>query len=81
MNVHVRRFPDERLTRAEALKGMTLDAAYASFAEQELGSLSRGKKADFVVFDRDIMAIPVKEILEVKVKATVVDGGVVYGTL
>ena len=60
---------------------MTLDAAYASFAEQELGSLSPGKKADFVVFDRDIMAIPVDEILEAKVKATVVDGGVVYGTL
>ncbi|KIK09545.1 hypothetical protein K443DRAFT_671448, partial [Laccaria amethystina LaAM-08-1] len=74
-------FPDERLTRAEALKGMTLDAAYASFAEQDLGSLSPGKKADFVVFDRDIMAIPVNEILEAKVKATVVDGGVVYGTL
>ena len=81
MNVHVCRFSDERLTRAEALKGMTLDAAYASFAEQELGSLSPGKKADFVVFDRDIMAIPVNEILEAKVKATVVDGGVVYGTL
>ena len=60
---------------------MTLDAAYASFAEQELGSLSPGKKADFVVFDRDIMAIPVNEILEAKVKATVVDGAVVYGTL
>ncbi|EDR09659.1 uncharacterized protein LACBIDRAFT_318953 [Laccaria bicolor S238N-H82] len=74
-------FPDERLTRAEALKGMTLDAAYASFAEKELGSLSPGKKADFVVFDRDIMTIPVNEILEAKVKATVVDGGVVYGTL
>jgi len=74
-------FPDERLTRAEALKGMTLDAAYASFAEQDLGSLSPGKKADFVVFDRDIMAIPVNEILEAKVKATVVDGGVVHGTL
>ena len=60
---------------------MTLDAAYASFAEQELGSLSPGKKADFVVFDRDIMAIPVNEILEAKVKATVIDGRVVYGTL
>ena len=60
---------------------MTLDAAYASFSEQELGSLSPGKKADFVVFDRDIMAVPVNEILEAKVKATVVDGGVVYGIL
>src|SRR5258708_39655328 len=42
-------FPNQRLSREQALKGMTLDAAYASFAESEIGSLSPGKKADFVV--------------------------------
>ena len=63
----------------QALKGMTLDAAYASFAENELGSLSPGKKADFVILDKDIMSIPLHQILEVKVKATVVDGKVAYG--
>lgn len=60
---------------------MTLDAAYASFAENELGSLSPGKKADFVIFDKDIMAVPLHEVLETKVKATVVDGKAVYGSL
>jgi predicted amidohydrolase YtcJ len=75
------RFPEQRLTRAQALKGMTLDAAYASFAEHELGSLLPGKKADFVVLDRDIMTIPFDEILRTKVSATVVDGKVAYGAL
>ncbi|KIJ60432.1 hypothetical protein HYDPIDRAFT_189993 [Hydnomerulius pinastri MD-312] len=74
-------YPSERLTRAQALKGMTLDAAYASFAEDYLGSLSIGKKADFVVLDRDIMTVPESEILGTKVKATVIDGEVVYGSL
>ncbi|KAF8154107.1 amidohydrolase family-domain-containing protein [Crassisporium funariophilum] len=73
-------FPDERLSRTQALKGMTLDAAYASFAENELGSLTRGKKADFVIFDRNIMTIPPNEILKAKVTATVVDGEVMYGS-
>jgi predicted amidohydrolase YtcJ len=75
------RFPAERLTRTQALKGMTLDPAYASFAEKDLGSLVPGKKADFVVLDRDIMTVPVHEILETKVLATVVDGSVIYGAL
>ncbi|KAG1731424.1 amidohydrolase family-domain-containing protein [Suillus lakei] len=74
-------YPSERLTRAEALKGMTLDTAYASFSEDILGSLSIGKKADFVVLDRDIMTVPMDEILGAKVTATVIDGGVEYGNL
>ncbi|KAJ7496987.1 amidohydrolase family-domain-containing protein [Mycena latifolia] len=74
-------FPDERLTRAQALKGMTLDAAYASFAENELGSLTVGKRADFVLLDRNIMKVEPAEILKTKVVATVIDGKVAYGTL
>ncbi|KAF7321560.1 Amidohydrolase 3 [Mycena kentingensis (nom. inval.)] len=74
-------YPDERLTRAQALKGMTLDAAYASFSETELGSLSVSKRADFVLLDRDIMTVPVAEILQTKVLATVIDGKVAYGKL
>jgi len=74
-------YPQERLTRAQALKGMTLDAAYASFAENDLGSLTPGKKADFVVLDRDIMTVPFVDILTTKVSATVVDGKAVYGSL
>lgn len=60
---------------------MTLDAAYASFAEDTLGSLVPGKRADFVVLDRNIMdeGKPFSEILETKVKATVIDGKVAFG--
>lgn len=81
------RYPKERLTRREALKGMTLDAAYASFQEDEIGSLKVGKKADFVVFDRDFVGCMNEvvcdgsEILEAKVKAVVIDGKVAWGTL
>lgn len=60
---------------------MTLDAAYASFSENEVGSLVVGKKADFVVLDRDIMTIDQGSILGTKVLATVVDGVVQYGSL
>ncbi|PFH49981.1 hypothetical protein AMATHDRAFT_75863 [Amanita thiersii Skay4041] len=74
-------FPDERLTRYQALKGMTLDAAYASFSEHDLGSLVTGKKADFTVLDRNLMVVPVMEILDTKVIATIVDGEVVFGGL
>ncbi|OCH91347.1 hypothetical protein OBBRIDRAFT_792396 [Obba rivulosa] len=76
-------YPAERLTRAQALKSMTLDAAYASFAEHELGSLERGKKADYVVLDTDIMDddVPFAEILQTRVLATVVDGQIAYGAI
>ncbi|KAI0830178.1 amidohydrolase family-domain-containing protein [Trametes gibbosa] len=76
-------FPSERLTRAQALKGMTLDAAYASFAEDTIGSLAAGKRADFVILDHNIMddSQPFGEILETKVKATVVDGKVAFGVI
>ncbi len=74
-------YSEQRLTRAQALKGMTLDAAYASFAEGDLGSLTPGKKADFVVLDRDVMKVPMQEIPQTKVLATVVDGDVMYGMI
>ncbi|KAJ7354162.1 amidohydrolase family-domain-containing protein [Mycena albidolilacea] len=74
-------FPEERLTREEALRGMTIDPAYASFTDTILGSLERGKRADFTVLSRDIMKIPAPEILGVQVLATVVDGRVAYGEL
>src|SRR5690606_6377288 len=49
--------PEDRLTPWEALRGFTLDAAYAGFAEDEVGSLAPGKRADFVVFDGDPLAV------------------------
>lgn len=73
------RYPSEALTRAEALKGMTLDPAYASFSERELGSLEKGKKADFVVLNQNIMQVDMSKVLSTKVEATVIDGEVLYG--
>ncbi|KIY47011.1 hypothetical protein FISHEDRAFT_46144 [Fistulina hepatica ATCC 64428] len=74
-------FPDQVLTRVEALRGMTIDPAYASFTETTLGSLELGKRADFVVLSQDIMQIPVDSILATYVVATAIDGLVVYGSL
>jgi len=74
-------FPEQRLSREEALRGMTIDAAYASFTENHLGSLEVGKRADFTVLSRDIMSIPIEEILGTEVYATVIDGKPVYGSI
>jgi predicted amidohydrolase YtcJ len=60
---------------------MTIDPAYASFTESILGSIEPGKLADFVVLSQDIMTVPVNEIMNTKVLATVIDGKVVYGAL
>ena len=75
------RFPEQRLTRLEALRGMTIDPAYASFTEDTLGSLEVGKRADFVVLDRDIMEVRAEEIMDTKVLATILDGAAVFGSL
>lgn len=72
-------FPEQRLTRMEALRGMTIDAAYASFTEDNLGSLVPGKRADYVVLSQDIMTVPVDQILSTKVQATVIDGRLAFG--
>ena len=70
--------PDQRLTRAEALHGMTLGAAYAAHAERDLGSIEPGKLADFVVLSRDIMQIAPRDVLSTTVVRTVVGGRTVY---
>jgi predicted amidohydrolase YtcJ len=66
------------MTREEVLKGFTLWAAYAARAEKDVGSLEPGKRADVVVFDRDIMAVAPREILRAKVVLTMVNGAIVY---
>jgi predicted amidohydrolase YtcJ len=70
--------PAERLTREEALRGFTLDAAWSLFLDKEVGSLEVGKRADLVVFARDIMAVPEREIPKVDVDLTLVDGAIAY---
>ncbi|HKP16785.1 MAG TPA: amidohydrolase family protein, partial [Gemmatimonadaceae bacterium] len=68
--------PSQRLTRAEALRAYTLNSAYASFQERELGSLTPGKYADVVVLSKDIMTIPEPEIPSARVDVTIVGGKV-----
>lgn len=71
-------YPEERLTRAEALKSFTLWAAYGQFEERLKGSLEKGKLADFVVVDRDFMTCPTSEIKDIQALMTVLGGEVVY---
>jgi predicted amidohydrolase YtcJ len=71
-------YPDQRMTREEALQSMTIWPAYAGFQESMLGSLTPGKYADFVVLDRDIMRIPETEILGARVLSTWIGGHPVY---
>lgn len=70
--------PEEKLTAFEALRGFTLDAAYAGFAEARVGSLVPGKRADFVVLTQDPLAIPPAQLRTLGVQATYVDGRPVY---
>ncbi len=70
--------PDQKLTRAEALRTMTLDAAYGSFAEKEKGSIEVGKLADLVVLSQDILSVPDDALMKTEVLATIVDGKLLY---
>ena len=68
----------EALTRTQALKGMTIWAAYANFEDTVKGSIEMGKFADFTVLEEDIMKIPQDSIPGVKALATFIDGVKVY---
>ena len=70
--------PNEAVDRATALKMFTLWPAYASFREDELGTVEVGKRADFTVFSIDLMTVPAAEILNGWVLYTIVDGVVVH---
>ena len=74
-------YPEERLTREETLYAFTKGAAWAAFQDDQLGSLSPGKHADFVVLSNDIMTVPAPQILETEVVATFFGGNLIYGSL
>jgi predicted amidohydrolase YtcJ len=71
-------YPEQRMTLDEALRGYTIEAAYAEFAEQVKGSIEKGKLADLVVISKDITKVAPKEILSIKVLKTFVGGRLAY---
>ena len=71
-------FPDQKLTRTEALRTYTYNCAYAAFEEDLKGTLTPGKLADIVVLSKDILTCPEEEIRDAKVLYTIVGGKVSY---
>jgi predicted amidohydrolase YtcJ len=71
-------YPDQRMSRMEALKSYTINGAYAAFEEENRGSLTPGKYADVTVLSKDIMTVPEAEIPSAKVVYTIVGGRVLY---
>jgi predicted amidohydrolase YtcJ len=70
--------PEEAITAAEALRLYTINAAHASGRADEEGSIEVGKRANFVVLDRDIVTCATDEIRATQVDSTFVDGALVY---
>jgi predicted amidohydrolase YtcJ len=71
-------YPEQKMTREEALRSITLWPAYSAFQENIMGSLTPGKVADFVVLDQDIMRVAPEQVLKTHVLATYVGGKAVY---
>lgn len=69
---------ENALSREEALRGITIWAAYSTFDEHEKGSLEPGKYADFVILNHDIMTVSEEQILRTKVLKTIINGETVY---
>jgi predicted amidohydrolase YtcJ len=66
------------MSRMEALRSMTLNAAYAAFQDDSRGSLAVGKLADVTVLSKDITAVPEEEIPSARVAYTIVGGKILY---
>ena len=71
-------YPDQRMSRIEALESYTINGAYASFEEDIKGTLTPGKLADITVLSKDILTIPEEEIPTTEVVYTIVGGEVKY---
>ncbi|SHI42938.1 hypothetical protein SAMN04487911_10243 [Arenibacter nanhaiticus] len=70
--------PAEKMTREQALRSYTLDAAYGAFEEDIKGSITVGKLADFTIFNQDLMKVAEKDLLNTTISMTIFDGKVVY---
>ena len=73
-------YPDQRMSREEALRSYTRNAAFAAFEEGSKGSLAVGKLADITVLSKDILTVPEEEIRSARVDFTIVGGKVLYPT-
>ncbi len=71
-------FPEQAMTREEALKSYTWNGAYAAFEEDQKGSLLPGKLADITIWSHNLLTCPEEQILQAKVRATIVGGQVKY---
>jgi predicted amidohydrolase YtcJ len=70
--------PEQKMTRTQALKSYTLDAAYGAFEENIKGSISSGKLADFTIYNQDLMTVEENQILNTEIVMTIFNGKVVY---
>ena len=64
----------------DALKAVTIDAAFLNFEEHVKGSIVPGKYADFVILDRDPLDVPAEEIKHIQVLSTIVGGREIYSS-
>ena len=71
-------YPDQRMSRIEALRSYTINAAFAAFEEGIKGSLRAGKLADITVLSRDLMTVAEDQIPSTKILYTIVGGKVQY---
>ena len=71
-------YPEQRLTLGEAMRGYTIEGAYAEFEENNKGSIEPGKLADMTVISEDITKVTPKQILNIRVLKTFVGGRIVY---
>jgi predicted amidohydrolase YtcJ len=70
--------PEEKMSREQALRSYTIDAAYGAFEEKTKGSIEVGKVADFTAFSKDIMKVDEDQILQTEVEMTIVNGKILY---